>query len=365
MPCGRLHQLRTVAPALLIGLLVAPALAQIGPHTALLEQAGWKALDAGQAESAAAAFREALASDPKNPHLHLGAAAAAYVLRRDAEAKGALDRALALNPQLPHARGLLGRVLYRTGDLNGAIRAFEALIREGGRGASLTDTLDRWRREAELRDRMNLAVGSGVTVAFEGPDDGELAEQALASIERASARIGAELSYSPVAPIAVVLYTNEQFRDSTRSPSWAAGAFDGTIRIPMRGAIANTAELDRVLAHEYTHALVHDLAPSGVPAWVHEGLAAALESDSPAVSPPPGAVSLHALEQTFHRLTGPEARHAYAASAFAVQRLLDEAGGFAMTNLLRDLGEGVDFESAFAHRMQRSFHDFETSLTKP
>ena len=39
--------------------------------------------------------------------------------------------------------------------------------------------------------------------------------------------------------------------------------------------------------------------------------------------------------------------------------LLDEAGGFAIANLLRDLGEGVDFNAAFLHRMQRNFEDFQ------
>jgi hypothetical protein len=38
--------------------------------------------------------------------------------------------------------------------------------------------------------------------------------------------------------------------------------------------------------------------------------------------------------------------------------LLGEAGGFAMANLLRDLGSGVDFDEAFLHRMQRPFAAF-------
>ena len=46
----------------------------------------------------------------------------------------------------------------------------------------------------------------------------------------------------------------------------------------------------------------------------------------------------------------------------AAKRLLDEAGGAAIANLLRDLGEGVEFEAAFLHRIQRSLADFEASL---
>jgi hypothetical protein len=54
-------------------------------------------------------------------------------------------------------------------------------------------------------------------------------------------------------------------------------------------------------------------------------------------------------------------RLAYATSALTVRRMLDEAGGFAVANLLRDLGEGVAFNAAFLHRMQRSFEDFQAS----
>ncbi len=44
------------------------------------------------------------------------------------------------------------------------------------------------------------------------------------------------------------------------------------------------------------------------------------------------------------------------------ERLLDEAGGGAVANLLRDLGDGVGFEQAFLHRIQRSLADFEAAL---
>jgi hypothetical protein len=61
-------------------------------------------------------------------------------------------------------------------------------------------------------------------------------------------------------------------------------------------------------------------------------------------------------------LSGGDAALAYAVSAVAARRLLDEAGGPAVANLLRDLGEGVDFEPAFERRMQKSLGQFEQSL---
>src|SRR5580765_8923295 len=102
--------------------------AQIDPRAALLERGAWEALNAGRAHAAAEAFREALASDPKNARLHLGAGMAAALERRDAEALDAVQRALALDPRLVEARALLGQIQYRLGDAAGAIRTYEALV---------------------------------------------------------------------------------------------------------------------------------------------------------------------------------------------------------------------------------------------
>jgi len=362
--------LRKLAMAALVSMAIfgaprATVHAQIDPRTALLERDAWTALNAGQAHAAADAFREAIAADPKNARLHLGAGMAAALERRDGDARDEFERALALDPRLIEARLLLGQIEYRMGDAQSAIRTYEIAVSEAPDNHDAQATLDRWRREAELHDRMQNAIGSHFTVSFEGPAEAALADEALQMLDRAYFRIGQLLGTYPTDPIRVVLYTTEQFRDITRSPSWAAGAYDGTIRVPMRGALDKREELDRVLSHEFTHALIRTLAARGVPTWLNEGLATALETGDLSwaetrMQHVVGKVPLRALQNGFGRFTGEQAQVAYAASALAARRLLDEAGGAAIANLLRDLGEGVDFETAFLHRIQRSFADFQS-----
>lgn len=346
----------------------APAFAQSSPKAGMLEQEGWSALNAGQAAAAEKAFREAIALDPKNARLHLGLGTAAFVLRRDADAKASLEQALVLSPTLIRARAQLAQVAKRQGDLQEAIRLYEQVAIELPDDAGVRDTLDRWKREAELHERMRLTVGDHFTVRFEGPEDAALAAKALESLDRAFWRISDVFGTFPARTVPVVLYSGEQFRDITRSPQWAAGAFDGTIRVPMRGALEQGEDLDRVLAHEFAHALIRSLATRNIPTWLNEGLASAIESDSlgwaedrvsKAASVPP----LTALAGSFGKLSGAEAQVAYAASALAARRLLDEAGGAAIVNLLRDLGEGIEFETAFLHRIQKSFADFQASVS--
>jgi hypothetical protein len=345
------------------------AMAQTSPKAGMLEQEGWAALDAGKAQAAEQAFRDAIVLDPKNARLHLGLGTAAFVLRHDADAKAALEQALALSPGLTRARAQLAQVAKRQGDLAEAIRLYELVAAEVPGDPGVRDTLDRWKRELDLHDRMRLTVGDFFTVSFEGAEDADMASQALESLNRAYWRICDLFGAFPPRSVPVVLYSGEQFRDITRSPQWAAAAFDGTIRVPMRGAGEKGEDLDRVLAHEFAHALIRSLATRGLPTWLNEGLASVLESDSMTwaeqrVAKAGRVPSLAALSTSFSKLSGADAQVAYAASALAARRLVDEAGGVGVANLLRDLGAGVAFEDAFLHRVQRSFADFQASLTQ-
>jgi hypothetical protein len=342
---------------------------QNSPRVGMLEQAGWTAIRSGDFKAAGDAFGEAAKLDPKNAMLWLGAGTAEFLQRHDAEARSHLEHALDLDPKLARARALLAQVIKRQGDLTEAIRLYEIVATEAPGDAGVRDTLDRWKREKDLHERMRLEVGDHFIVSFEGPEDAAMAAQALESLNRAFWRVSDVFGTFPPKPIPVVLYSGEQFSDITRSPQWAAAAFDGIIRIPMRGAGEKGEDLDRVLAHEFSHALIRSLATRGLPTWLNEGLASVLESDdlgwaTSRMEKVDKAPSLRALSTSFGKLSGADAQVAYAASAIAARRLLDEAGGAAIASLLRDLGAGVDFEAAFLHRIQKPLSEFEASLSQ-
>jgi hypothetical protein len=160
----------------------------------------------------------------------------------------------------------------------------------------------------------------------------------------------------------VVLYTEQQFRDVTQSPDWAAASYDGRIRVPMRGALEQPEELERVLVHEAAHAFIRTIAPRGVPTWLNEGLAMTFEPGGAGhaagvLADTPDRLPFADLASGFADLTGDQSRLAYAQSAVAARLLLDTVGASTVVAILRDIAGGESFAAAFECRALLS-HDW-------
>jgi tetratricopeptide (TPR) repeat protein len=333
---------------------------------ARLGRAGWEAIQAGRIPEAARSFQEAIAANPKEATFFLGAGLAAHLQRQEGEARTALEEALRLNPKLTAASLLLGEIAFRAGDLEAAIKTYEEALKVAPDHAQIRTRLERWRKEAALHEGFQQALSPHFTVLFEGPAEQQLAAAAIDLLEAAYWRIGTTLLAYPSDIITVILYTVEQFRDITRSPTWAAGLFDGKIRVPMRGALNDPRQLEKVLAHEFTHALVNSLAPRGVPVWLNEGLAVVFEPGDLAwarrlVRQAPARIPLAQLEGSFQNLPPEQVPLAYAESALAVQMLLERGGPLSLATLFSDLAEGQSFGTAFARRFFLSFGEFQTA----
>ena len=334
---------------------------------AQLSKAGWDALNSGRVQEAAAAFDEALKIAPQQAMPLLGAGVAARLQGREDEARRFLVDALKIDPALTAASLLLGNVLYQAGDIDSAVDVYQRALTHAPEHPQLTKQLDAWRKEAALHSGFGRKLGDHFTVLFEGPAEAELADRAVAILESAYWRIGTALYTYPADVITVILYTREQFRDITQSPEWAGGAFDGRIRLPVQGALQNRAEFERVLSHEFTHALVQSVASRGVPFWLHEGLAVCFEGSDIArkegqVRQAETRLPLARLERSFAALPAKDASLAYAQSAVAVRSLLDLAGAPAVVNLLGDVGRGVPFPEAFERNILISYSEFQKNL---
>jgi hypothetical protein len=323
--------------------------------------AGWQALRAGQAEEAARDFDEALRLDARSPLAMLGAGVSAHLRGKTDDARQDLVGALRLQPSLTAASILLGEILYRQADLQGAIGVYEQALVSAPSDPQLTSKLEAWRREAAVHDSFSQRIASHFTIMFEGPQDSSLASRVADMLENAYWRIGGALGAYPRDVVPVILYSKEQFRDVTQSPGWAGGLYDGRIRVPVAGKI-DEKDLDRVLSHELTHAIVYGLAPRGVPQWLNEGLAVLFERGSASIDRAPlndaPMIPLPRLERSFQGLSSADARVAYVESALATQKVMDLGGPTTVYNLLTNIGNGMTFDTAFERAALISYAEF-------
>jgi len=347
--------------------LSAAAGQQPAPTAESLAAGAAMALEERRFGDALAGFTAAQALRPDEPSLSYGAGVAAYMMGREPDAEAFLGRALTLQPALTHAALLLGELQYRRGRVKDAIGTYQAALIHLPGDATLNRRLDQWLRDDRLEARFNESRGARFRVLFEGPADQALARRVVEMLERQTERIGQLLRSYPDSAIDVVLYTQRQFQGVTQAPSWAGGAYDGRIRIPALGAGSDVTSLERVVAHEYVHALVARLGGPDVPAWLNEGLAVVLEPhadprEMQGVLGDGAPLRLEELHDGFAGMDSTRARRAYATSAIAVRRMLDVHGPGAVVLLLKDLATGTPFERAFRQRLFMPYSEFQRQI---
>ena len=328
-----------------------------------LARAGTAAIENQRFGDALDAFTRAAALQPGDASLCFGAGVAAFMLGQNDVAQARFERALALKPSYVEAAQWLGDLHYRAGRLHEAISVYETARQRTPVAREFQDQLTTWRKEQELQSRFHEVRTAHFNALFEAATDEPLARDVVDRLETAYSRIGNTLGVYPSEPISVVLYTREQFGDITRLATWSAAAYDGRIRVPLAGALEQGDELDRVLSHEFVHAVVATLGGRTVPAWVSEGLATVLE---PAGSDDAEAMlartrsrpALSKLHGSFVELSRRDAEVAYASAARAVRRLIEQRGAPAVVALLGDLSRGARFGSAFQQRIAMRYEDF-------
>jgi tetratricopeptide (TPR) repeat protein len=313
---------------------------------------GWAALERGDASRAAAIFRDALDRSPQNAILHYGSAQASLALGRTEAAISSLKQAIQYHPRFLQAMVQLAQVAYEAADLDLAVRTLEKAAALAPRDRNIAGQLAAWRKEATLHGSFVTRPGVRFNVLFEGPRQQAVGERVSAVLESAYWNIGKILNIYPGASLDVILYSNQQFRDITRAPSWAGGGYDGRIRLPIGGALKSPQSLERVVVHEYIHSVVRHAGGENVPAWLNEGLASYLEPGDKSwagktLRASQIRIAIADLKDGFGNFDGDLALVAYAQSQVGAQLLYERVSPH-MGPFLQLLGNGHSVDQALS-----------------
>jgi len=296
-----------------------------------------------------------------------------YQNYRHREAKKLVQKALRLNSKLALAYVLLGDIEYENQQLPKAQLAWQKAQRLDPRMTGLASRLDRVGRESKVESKMNSMADSYFTLRYDDSVERSMGVDIRRVLQKARQDVGRDFQYRPKHKIVVLLYSKETFQKvRERAPEWAAGIFDGKIRVPMPESEQDLGSVKRTVVHEYTHAVVHELSQGRVPHWFNEGLAEYQEARYSKTSKRVSALkqALDAdevlpwsqIESLFSGRSIGQVRLGYDQSHSVVAFLAQRYGFRHMPQLLKQMAQGVSFEEALekefktpAERLERAW----------
>ncbi len=294
-------------------------------------------------------------------------AVASYRDRHLKEAFRYAKEAVRKNPQNVEAYFLLGELYYLRQELEKARESWERALELAPSRQDIRQRLEKLEAESKLEKDLARSDTHPFVVRF-AEGETPLGLGGLRELLRETYRkVGQDFQYFPDHPITVILYPEKDFERARGSGHRVGGLYDGKIRLPLvsgtglpAGPLAGTVpdtgfafqELKRTLWHEYTHALVHDLAKGRCPTWLNEGIAGREEGriqrpDLSAVQAALKESKLLLWAQLWDQPYDPAALDLLYGQSYLVVRYLVDRWGFSrLVSLLKRLGEGTPIADA-------------------
>jgi len=232
---------------------------------------------------------------------------------------------------------------------------------------AVAQALEKIQRDADAESGFREGQTRHFSMHYQGNATPQLATEILRALEDDFRSLETQLRFAPAEPIAVILYTQETFRDITRAPGWAGALNDGRLRIPIRGLTSITDELSRVLMHELTHSFVVQKTLGRCPTWLNEGLAQYMEGRRSETSArfliasydQHSYIPLQHLEGSWSRFPAPAAAFAYAWGLAATESIIADSGMYGLERFFDHFSNDTSVEPALREAFQANYADVE------
>jgi tetratricopeptide (TPR) repeat protein len=306
-----------------------------------------------------------------NDALAANQAAVLLQLRRYADALSVSQQAIQLGPRNGGAHAMLAYSQYSLGRMKEALANIQKAYELQPDG-QIKELLDKIERESKAEGDFSEQTSHHFTLRYEGGAALPLLRrQILDTLEFHYNQLVSELDYAPREPIAVILYTNQQYFNVTRAPAWTGALNDGKLRIPISGLQEVNSDLSRTLKHELAHSFINSVTRGRAPTWLNEGIAQLVE---PQTSASNGArlaalyatnrnIPLNELEDSFVKFSSNEAMVAYAQSLVSAEYIREQYGMSSLNSILKRIGEGQSTESSMRAGIHSGYAQFQRELT--
>lgn len=270
-------------------------------------------------------------------------------------AENLLLEALRLQDRDSYAHYLLGEAYYAQDKVQSAIQEWKTALSQGADPA-LSAKIKKAEEEAGVHNELGILHSAHFILRYDRQvSDYNLGENILVTLEQLYRRLSTQLSPDAPETVAVILYTQQDYFDITRAPQWSGALFDGKIRVPAKGLMGISKELESALLHELTHSFLYASCRERCPIWFHEGVAQWMEGKSAAnyrkslaeLSRSQKILPLNRLESSFMGLPRELATVAYIEGLSAVEYLVEKNGHEILQMLVESMRQNYTFAQAF------------------
>lgn len=293
--------------------------------------------------------------------IYLNQAHEAYTHHRSQEAKTLLERAIEWDPQLAPAYAMLGEIEYDSQRLSEAKAAWERAMALDPTIPDLAQRLSQVTEELPLESEFERLTQAFFDLRFEEQLQRPVGFDIRDALLLARREVGQDFAYWPKYKIVVLVYSAESFKKlRAEVPEWVAGQFDGKIRVPLPDKNMAPEMVRRIVFHEYTHALIHDLSRGRCPVWFNEGLAE-YEGNRQLTQPFKNLARAFANDQIvpwneMNRSFDPSqpadtVTLGYQQAHSIVQYLIERHGLWRIRRILKTLGEGKSLEEIISKEL--------------
>ena len=314
--------------------------------------------------------RKAVDLDPNDNNLKLNLSAiyfqhgydlyqsptASYTTDSHNEAKQLAKLALSMNAANVNAYILLGDIEYMDQNMTEAKSAWQNAAQLMPTNTQIQERLAKITREAQtesgMDNRSNAYFIIKIDQSLQQLQNFDIGQ----ALDYARINVGQDFSYTPPHKIPVIVYTPDQYKQTLKgAPEWSEGAFDGKLRIVISSNNPYMKQIKSNIVHEYTHAVIADLANNSCPRWLNEGIAK-YEEYKYGIRPLINVLALayntnnlidfNNLNNSLLSQNKNEALLAYQQSFSFVYFLAEKYGIGKVAELLRALGKNQDFPTA-------------------
>ena len=316
-----------------------------------LMEEGNAAISARDFETASRRFRDVIRLRPEAVGSRVGFAVAEIALGREYAALPVVLDGLSRHPESAELHEILGDLRNREERLADALASWREAFRLEP-SDRLRERIEKAERELHASRDYAFTAAPHFNLRYDGEIQPDLAASILDALESRYADLSATYRHAPGAPITVLLYPKQTFRDVTRAAENVVGLFDGKIRIPLGGLSRIDAAVERVLAHELTHAIVQAKTRGNCPRWLHEGLAQLAEPRPLSRS---DRIKLGRTVRADDPKTWPDAAFTYPMALAFTLHLEQQRGLDVLVSVVERLGEGASLDEALSALYGRDF----------